>query len=235
MADHRLATGDQLTRSYFLRSDERGARRLLNRLTEWRVLDRLPRRVGGVRSGSQGFIYCLGPAGYRLLKARGLTLRRLGRPGARYIDRTLAISELVVRLREAHGLGRLELVGVDPEPMCWRSFIGASGARVVIKPDLFVRIGAGALEDRWMIEIDRATEHPATLVAKAKRYVSHVRSGSEQREFGIYPRVLWTVPTERRRYQLTEILRPVAGGLSSLFAVSRFDEAVDLLVAEAEG
>jgi hypothetical protein len=232
VADHRLARGDQLRRRFFL-GDTRAARRLLSRLADWRVLDRLPRRVGGVRRGSDGFVYCLGPAGHRLLAARGLKLLRIGRPGERHINHTLAVTELVVRLFEAHHQGELELIAADPEPVCWRPFVGPGGARVVLKPDLAVRLGVGALEDRWLVEVDLATEHRATIASKAKRYAAHARSGTEQREFGVYPRVLWTVPDAQRATEIADALGAVPAPARSLFQVALAAEAVDYLAREA--
>src|SRR5918999_5578917 len=76
----RLATGAQLTRRFFgaVNDEGRAARRALGRLSDWRILDRLPRRVGGIRAGSTSFVYCVGVTGARLLAARGQHVRRLG-------------------------------------------------------------------------------------------------------------------------------------------------------------
>ncbi len=48
-------------------SAARIARRVLARLTELGVLARLERRIGGLRAGSSGYVYYLGPAGQRLV------------------------------------------------------------------------------------------------------------------------------------------------------------------------
>lgn len=84
----RLCSGAQLQRLFWTgekpENAARQARRALRRLTDWRVLDRQSRSVGGQRAGSQGFIYSLGPAGVRLLaRETGLRVRRLGMPGDR--------------------------------------------------------------------------------------------------------------------------------------------------------
>jgi hypothetical protein len=232
VADWRLASGSQLCRLLF-GGDDRAARRALKRLSDWRISDRLARRVGGVRRGSAGFVYCLGPAGHRLLAREGLSLRRLGTPGNRHLAHVLAITELNVRLTEADQRGELELLSLEPEPQCWRAFIGPAGTRVVVKPDLAIRIGVGALEDRWLIEVDRATERLTTIHAKARRYVAHARSGSEQREHGTYPRVLWTVPTPQRGDAIRDTLARLAPSERALFEVELFDAAAGFLAAEA--
>lgn len=233
----RLASGRQLARRYWGAAREgdsaeaRAARRTLKRLADWRVLDRLPRRVGGRRAGSAGMVYGVGVAGVKLLAQRGFQPRRLEAPGTLYVAHTLAITELVVALHEADRAGELELIETQSEPACWRGFIGVGGGRVVLKPDLFVRIGAGsASEDRWMIEVDLDTEARGTLRAKAERYLAHYRSGSEQGAHGVYPRVLWAVPNGQRAGQLTDAMPDEA---SRFFSVCLLSEAGAYLAAEA--
>jgi Replication-relaxation len=234
----RLCSGAQLERLFWHEgspaSRARQARRVLSQLVGWRVLDRLPRQVGGRRAGSRGFVYCLGPSGARLLaRESGRRPRRLDAPGERYVSHILAASEQVVRLHEASRAGTLELIEVQSEPACWREFVGPFGARRILKPDLFVRVGAGAYEYRWAIEIDMATEARGTLHAKCWRYVEHYRSGSEQRSHGTYPRVLWASTTEQRAGQLREMIARLPGAAARLFTVCRQDELVALLAKEA--
>lgn len=210
VAKLRVLSGDQLRRALWWEGPrvnaERRARRALQRLTAWRVLDRLPRVIGGVRAGSAGFLYCVGSVGGRLLARDGHGSRRLAAPGSRYVAHTLAVAELVVGLGEAERAGRLDLLGVEAEPTCWRPFTGPMGARLVLKPDVFVRVGVGSFEDRWLIELDMASESPATITRKGRTYLAHYRSGSEQQRHGVYPRVLWAVPNERRAEIVTDAL-----------------------------
>lgn len=236
----RLATGKQVARRFWSATREgdsaeaRAARRALARLARWRVLDPLPRRIGGKRAGSAAIVFRVGVAGLKLLAQRGFQPRRLDAPGALYVAHTLACTELVVELHEADGAGELECIEVQSEPGCWRGFLGPGAARLVLKPDLFARIGAGsASEDRWFIEIDLATEASGTLRTKAARYLAHYRSGSEQAEHGVYPRVLWAVPNEHRAGQVTDALRHLPDEATRLFTVRLLDEAVAFLAAEA--
>src|ERR1700677_5119365 len=168
--DSRFSSGQQLTRAFWLTrdpmsSDARAARRALKRLSDWRVLDTLPRRVGGMR-GSEAMVYRVGRAGVRLLAAGGVRGPRVEIPGTLHLAHTLATTELALRLREADQAGQLELIEVQQEPACWRTFPGVGGVQRVVKPDLFARIGARALEDRWMIEVDLASESGRTIAGK---------------------------------------------------------------------
>jgi len=240
VATSRLATSRHLIRRFWTddpKADPAKARagaRALKRLSDWRVLDPLPGRArGGVRGGSATLIYSVGVAGTKLLARRGLELRRMGAPGERHINHVLACTSAVVELCAADARGDLDLIEVQQEPACHRAFLGPWSARLWVRPDLFVRVGVGALEDRWFVEIDLATEHAGTLLVKANRYLAHYRSGSEQREAGIYPRVAWAVPDPRRAEQIERVLRRLPGEAQKMFVVCLQDELVALLADEA--
>jgi hypothetical protein len=202
-------------------------------LERWRIIDRLPRRHGGVRGGSSSIVYYLGPAGRRLLARRGFEARRTGFPGQRFVAHTLAITELVVRLHEATVLGDLDLIEYQTEPRCWRTFLGVMNRRYRLRPDLFLRIGVGPYEDRFFLEVDRATEASPTILAQAKRYLAYLRSGEEQRRHGIFPRVIWTVPDQRRAEQIQSVLGQLPEAAQRPFVVWQYEEVIGRLAAEA--
>jgi hypothetical protein len=186
--------------------------------------------VGGLHGGSATIVYGVGASGAKLLLRRGLAQKRLGTPGDRYVRHTLACTELVVALHEADRAGTLELIATQSEPACWRGFIGAGGGRAMLKPDLFVRIGAGSVsEDRWLVEVDLATEASTTIRAKAKCHLAYYRSGSEP----VHPRVLWLVPDARRAEQIAGVLRALPDPATQLFGISLAAEAISFLAAEA--
>jgi hypothetical protein len=122
---------------------------------------------------------------------------------------------------------------VQQEPASHRAFLGAYGTRQWVKPDLFARIGAGALEDRWFVEVDLGTEHTGTLLAKCQRYLTHSQSGDEQRQHGIYPRVLWAVPDERRTGQLEAVTRRLPEPAKGMLSVCLLDDVAGYLAGEA--
>jgi hypothetical protein len=238
VSEVRLSSGQQLARRLWTSKQPtdtkaRAARRALTRLEGWRIIDRLPQRIGGVRAGSNSIVYGVGPAGRRLLARQGSEAKRLGIPGDRYVAHTLAITELVVRLHEASLAGTLDVIEMQTEPACWRPYLGVMGARLTLKPDLFVRIGVGALEDRWFVEIDMATEASGTLQQKAERYLEHFRSGSEQHRHGVYPRIIWAVPDRRRSEQVAEVFDRLPEATRRLFVIWLYDEVIGRLSAEA--
>lgn len=237
VSEVRLATGRQLARKFWSAPPEgdsaeaRAGRRALKRLTTWRVLGSLPRRIGGERGGSAGIVYGVGIAGTKLLARTGFHTRRLHAPGSLFVDHTLAVTELAVQLHEADRDGVLELIELETEPACWRGFLGPGLARVVLKPDLYVRVGAGSVnEDRWFIECDRATQSGSTIRTKADRHLAYWRSASEP----VSPRVLWAVPSPRRAEQIEDVLRQLPEDDRRLFAVCVAEDVVSFLAAEAQ-
>ena len=135
VAELRFVSGEQLARLCFEGTTPHAARQGLLRLTRLDVLARLPRPVGGVRAGSAGFVYCLGPVGQRLAIERGwLPERRTRRPlapGTLFVHHALMVSELHVRLIEADRRGDYELLTLQSEPACWRK-----GGSLTLKPDM---------------------------------------------------------------------------------------------------
>jgi hypothetical protein len=238
VASSRLVSGKQLARGVWMAdrdsepSKARIARRAIKRLADRRVIDSLPgRTVGGLHGGSDTIVYGVGAAGVRLLAVRGQHQSRLGAPGARYVAHTLGATQLVVDLRLAAAREQLDVIEVQQEPVCWRSFIAGMGARLSCKPDLLVRVAApgSRYESHWMIEVDMATEASATIRAKARRHLDYFRSGSE----AVHPRVLWAVPDPRRAAQIASALTGLPPEARRLFAVCLHSQVVEQLLSEA--
>jgi hypothetical protein len=154
--------------------------------------------------------------------------RRFREPSATFVDHTLAATQLVVDLTIAAKTGKAELLVVECEPSCWRSF-STSGGRQTLRPDLFIAVGVGAFEHRYFVEIDRATEHVTTVLAKCRIYEAYYRSGREQSKHQVFPKVCWVVPSERRAKQLIQNLRADKRLTASLFHVVTADRAAGQL------
>lgn len=239
----RLVSGSQARRLLWAESGElateaRLARRGLSRLEALGLLDRLERRIGGVRAGSAGSVFTLSAAGQRAaryLAGAGLTKGRTPHePGSQYLRHTLAVTEIYVLLREAERAGRLDLLAFDPEPTCWRSYIGRGGARLTLKPDAFVKLGVGAYEDSYFMEIDCGSAGRGTLDRKARDYLAYYRTGAETADGGVFPRVLWVTTTAKRRTLIVDVLGRLPAEAWRLFAVTTTDAALDLVTGDIE-
>ncbi len=206
----------------------RVCRRVLNRLTNDRLLDRLDRRVGGLRAGSASYVYCLGPSGDRLVRA-GQVRRRRREPSRTFLFHTLAIAQVVVDLTVGERRGDFESLRIETEPACWRTVQASIAGDERLKPDLFVALAADDYEYRWFVEVDLGTESIAALLRKCRLYDSYYRTGHEQHEHGVFPQVLWLVDTHRRLTQLTEALDHEPGLAEGLFLVASATQAIKVL------
>jgi hypothetical protein len=232
--DLRFMTGGQIAAIHFglnghdsPDSAARAARRVLERLTDERLLLRLDRRIGGTRAGSASFVYLLGPVGHRLLDLPGRR-RPYREPGGRFVRHTLTVTQLVVDLTLAHRRHHLELLTVQPEPRCWRRMVDRHGAPATLRPDVFVTLAAGDIEYRWFIEVDLGNEHIETLLRKCEVYQTYYRSGTEQAEHGVFPRVLWLMHNDRRIEQLREAIGRQKSLTPGLFTVTSTERVLEV-------
>lgn len=213
VADLRLVTGSQLQRLAFAgpqasSQNTRIARRTLERLTRLGLLQRLHRRVGGIRAGSSSFVYAITPAGAQAI-GRQVGRGRVREPSLTFLTHQLAVAEVVVALRAAHDEGILQELHIETEPACWRPLDDGSGG--VLKPDLFLTAVLADEELLAFIEVDNDTEHAAALARKTALYRAHYASGREQQAEGVFPEVLWLASSERRRQQLRAAIDRLAG------------------------
>lgn len=189
-----ILSGGQIERLHFRAVEEpsraRRRRQVLTRLVGLRVIERLPRRVGGAHAGSAGYLYVLGLVGERLLGEEGR--RRRWRGGVALIPHTLLVSEVFVRAKEAEAGGWIEGLSFVTEPASWQE-IDDGEERWTLKPDAFLQYRrqtpTGPKREEWFVEVDRGTESPSTVRKKVERYEAAWESGFAVD--GAMPRVWW--------------------------------------------
>jgi len=205
VARFRLISGDQLRRLHMADFHRRSALRHLTHLVHEQVLARLDRQVGGVRSGSSGFVYFLGPAGSRLLAWS--VGRRSWTPSTVFQRHTLGIAERYVQLVEEsarrHGTA---IQTFEAEPDCWRTFVGSAGQSLILKPDGYFILRAPSFDEHWFLEVDFATHSLSAIRRKALVYSNYLASGREQERLGVFPRVWWWTPNDNRADALRRTL-----------------------------
>ena len=231
---HRFATTTQLAR---LTAPEytspasalRQTQRHLASLAQQRLLTSLERRVGGWQGGSAVTIWAATTRGHRLVTAEGEEVPRRQRPrevSTTFLDHLLAITEVRTSIEEAVRQEADTEAAVALEPDCWRTALSPSGQVQVLRPDLAVTITSPAYEDRYLIEVDRATENPGRVIATCWRYQEH------QAQIGdgdVFPLVVWLVPTDRRRHRLERAIAHSTGLLRDLFRVICLDQLPTLI------
>ncbi|MEU5428226.1 replication-relaxation family protein [Streptomyces olivoreticuli] len=236
----RLVTGQQLERLHFEELIGRSRAvvrwRVLRRLVEWRLLVPLERRIGGARSGSGGLVYALDTAGQKLVQLRrnlqpgAAPARRPGAPGERFVQHTLAVSELYTQLRERERGGSFRLSTFDAEPNSW----WPDGRGSLLKPDAFVVLSAGEYDYATWVEVDRSTESLPTLRRKLAAYVDFVRRG-QLGPGDVVPRVLVTVLNRARGEAVEGLVEGLLEPGRELVGVVMQDQAVEEMVRGLDG
>lgn len=234
----RIASARQLERVLFP-GQARTARRVLAELSQRRIIARLGRQVGGVRAGSAGHVYALDVVGQQLSQhggpAGGNRLRRPWTPGLRFLDHALSVSEVYVVLAEAARGDAFDLLVFEAEPECWRTF-SRFGVATTLKPDAFARLGYQD-EEAWIfVEVDRGTESVRTVETKAEVYRLYWESGDEQAAHGVFPEVLWLVPSEKRRLEVEDaVKRAGSAAVSTAVLQGRLLEVLSASGPQTEG
>jgi hypothetical protein len=225
-----LATGAQLEALHFANNSGRHRRRVLQSLADLRLIARLDRQIGGVRAGSAGFLFALDIGGQHVLeRLSNRPVRRPTTPGAMFTRHVLAVTNIYVGLVLAERRGLVQILDFETELAAWRRYPGPGGGVAILKPDAFVRLGNGAFLDAFWLELDRATESPQTLARKADMYRAYYASGVEQRRHGVFPRVLWCVPHERRYQVVVDVCGRQPADAWALHQVTLTNDAVNLM------
>ena len=238
VAAHRFATTTQLARLTALgyassASALRQTQRHLASLAQQRLLTSLERRIGGWQGGSAVTIWAATTRGQRLVATgEGEEVPRRQRPrevSTTFLDHLLAITEVRTSIEEAVRQEADTEATVALEPECWRTVLSPSGQVQVLRPDLAVNITSPSYEDRYLIEVDRATENPGRVIATCWRYQEHQATTSQASDGGVFPLVVWLVPGDRRRHRLERAIAHSTGLLRDLFRVIRLDQLPTLI------
>jgi len=216
------------------RTANRICQRVLSRLEGHGLLVRPIRRIGGTEAGSVSTIWMLTSQGQRLLSLRaGLgAIGRVREPGEGFVRHYLAIADTHLSLVEAERLRRFELLDVAIEPASWRRYPARHGGTVTLKPDLFAAAAGPQYEAHFYIEVDRATESIPTVLKQCHFYEDYRRSGFDQDDSGLFPRVLWAVPDQQRAGKLRAAIDRDRHLDGELFIVTTIDSLADVVTAE---
>lgn len=225
----RLMTGKQLAHLHFQDSDtgHRTSRRTLSRLNDRQLLARLQRRIGGLRAGSDGYVYALGPLGDRLLR-EGSPRRRVREVSDGFAKHTIGVTQLHVDLLVASREGGFTVLAVETEPQCWRRIEGLGGYDW-LKPDLAVVTATLEHEVHSFVELDLGTEHRGALLRKLTAYEAAYRAGAEAHRRGLFPQVVWLVPDPARLAVLDRLIRTTTGLTAELHRVALIADSVAAL------
>jgi hypothetical protein len=227
-----LATGSQIGRVHWPDASpaaERAARRTLKRLTDWRVLARLERRMGGLGRGSVSWTYALDVAGQRLAgRLDGARRPHLPRPSM--WAHAVTVSEVYTRLSEALRQSPAFLGAWQGEPQSWRRYAGQYGEPQIIKPDAAVRIDGQDYADLFFLEIDTGSQSRTVVARKLAAYRAYAATGAEQAAEGVFPKVMLLTTTAERHAVLVDVLGGQPPESWPLFAAGTVDDTGRLLL-----
>jgi hypothetical protein len=242
IAEHRFLTTHQVQAFVFAGhasplTAARICRRVLRRLEDFGLLTRPVRRVGGLQAGSRSSVWMLAPMGQRLRSLRaGLgATGRVREPGEGFVRHYLAVAEVHLMLRQADRSGLFELLDVQIEPESWRRYHALDGGTDVLKPDLFAVAAGSEYESHLFIEVDRATESLPTVLRQCRLYETYRRTGIEQENTGVFPRVLWVAPDARRAQKIAEAVLGARGLDNDLFRVATMDDVLTIVSRDLAG
>ena len=217
----------------------RACNRTLSRLRDAQVLKALQRRIGGVRAGSAGFVWYVGPAGERLLRslepAAQSGRRNYREPSRHFVEHTLAIADVAVRIIEAGRRGDLELLELQSEPASWQQSLSRFGTAQILKPDMRLVSAKGDFENHWFIEVDMASEHMPVILRQCATYEAFRASGRYQAAFGLFPAVVWVCPTTARAKAIRAAVAVTPGLDPALFAACASADCLALLTGSTAG
>jgi hypothetical protein len=222
----RVLSGGQITRLHFFNishlTRERTRRLVLARLVTRGILAPLDRRIGGIRGGSAGSAFVLDIAGQRLVRFRWpdaaaaeQRARRPWTPGQLFTTHALAVSEAYVSLVELSRSAGFSVKTFTAEPLSW----WPNGNGGYLKPDAYLKLASNRYLLHWWLEIDRATESLPTLRRKLNTYLDFVNRG-QLGPNDVIPRVMISVPDERRRADVAAIVEGLPDPAQALFAVA---------------
>ena len=100
----------------------------------------------------------------------------------------------------------------------------------MLKPDAYVRVGVYDYELTMFIEQDMNTESLPTIGRKLDVYLAYWRSGTEQQRHGVFPRVWWLVPDQKRLIAITDTIQRLPQNVHGLFSVALTHHAPDRLI-----
>lgn len=243
LGEYKYMTTHQIRRLYFYMGTEhaviRATNRALARLREQGVVYSLNRRIGGVRAGSGAYCWTLTAAGHRLLaligrgEDTGITYKRAHEPSTAFLAHTLAVVETAVKLRELERTGKTCISTLIVEPGNWRQYTALGGMKY-LKPDMFAVLESGEYEDHFFIEIDLSTESPCVVIRKCQQYLAYRNSGNEQRDYGVFPFVVWIVPDSKRKDSIKRHIHNELKDDALMFTVITMDELEPMITSGVE-
>jgi hypothetical protein len=168
--------------------------RVLTRLRTAKLIDALPRAIGGPGGGSATAVYAITTAGMRLATTYEPSL--LGGRAARgpfLMRHNLAVTDALLAFHESAVQQNHELTSWETT---WQLALKLGQGRIV--PDAHLMYRTSTVELEALLEVDLGTEGSRFFAGKIARYLALWRSGSWRGVFTDWPVILVIAPTDQR-------------------------------------
>jgi Replication-relaxation len=168
--------------------------RVLQRLRAAKLIDVLPRAIGGPGGGSATSVYAITTAGTRLAATYDPSLAggRAAR-GPFLMRHSLAVTDALLAFHESATANDHELTSWETT---WQLALKLGQGRIV--PDAHFVYRTSTVELEALLEVDLGTEGSRFFAGKIARYLALWRSGSWRGIFTDWPVVLIIASTEAR-------------------------------------
>lgn len=211
----------------------RTVRKSLKRLVAFGLVRQFPNTANERRIGPPGYVFTLTSLGSRRANRTTAfdTRQRLAwRPKQATLAHWLAITELYADLRAVTLADDLTIREFQAEGDAQRHYRDSYGRKQVLRPDALVRLAVGDRLLSWFVEVDRDTESPRRIADKCRRYRAYELTDLEYRQYGVFPGVVFVVPTEHRAQAIRQVIAAQPADARGLFWVAVKDEAVQTLI-----
>jgi hypothetical protein len=168
--------------------------RVCKRLRDAKLIDSLPRTIGGPSGGSASVVYAITTAGLRLAATHDPSL--LGGRAARgpfLMRHGLAVADTLLAFHESATAHEHELTSWET---AWQLALKLGQGRIA--PDAHLVYRTRDVELEALLEVDLGTEGSRFFAGKVGRYLALWRSGSWRTLFTDWPVVLVVTPTDQR-------------------------------------
>lgn len=105
----------------------------------------------------------------------------------------------------------------------------AGGAQRILKLDLMITTSSATYDDHWYVEVDLGNESLPVLLRKCTAYDDYRRTGRAQAEHGIFPQVLWVLPSLVRVARLQSAIATASALSSRMFVCTAGDPLIETL------
>jgi Replication-relaxation len=204
-------------------------RRILQRLTQRKLITHTEQQPGGPIGGSNAPVSYLTPTGAQHLKHT--------QPAPRSPRGMLLVRHAIASADVVLAFDRAARAQADHELLGWTTDanIGRDLGPIPLLPDLYLTYATRDIELHAFVEVDLGSEGSRVIATKIDQYLQLWRTGTIHERLGLWPLVLWVTTNPTRARLLRGAIERVIGtqhdahevARGTEFAVATFDRLAE--------